>query len=80
MVKSLIDKGILINIQNKEGNTPLHLAYILNNKIIISYLIENPNIDLSIKNNNGDIPEKLKQKDENNNFESSIINLFEKKI
>ena len=73
MVKSLIDKGILINIQNKEGNTPLHLAYILNNKIIISYLIENPNIDLSIKNNNGDFPENLKQKDESDNNESSII-------
>ncbi len=73
MVKSLINKGILINIQNKEGNTPLHLAYILNNKIIISYLIENPNIDLSIKNNNGDLPKNLKQKDESGNFGSSII-------
>ena len=76
MVKSLINKGILINIQNNDGNTPLHLAYFLNNKNIISYLIDNCNIDLNIKNNNGDIPENLKQKDENNNFESSIIDNF----
>ena len=36
----LIEKGIHINKQNKEGNTALHLAYINNDDSIINLLIE----------------------------------------
>ena len=47
MIKTLIKKGININIQNNEGNTPLHIAYNVGNKNIIDELIKN-NIDLRV--------------------------------
>ena len=59
VVKSLIDKGIYLNIQNNLGNTPLHLAYMYYNIAIINILVNN-NIDVTIKNNDNKIAEELK--------------------
>ena len=58
LIKTLIDKGIFIDIQNNDGNTALHLAYYINNIDIIKLLIEN-DTDFSIKNKKGLIPEEI---------------------
>ncbi|ORX42663.1 ankyrin [Piromyces finnis] len=55
LVKYLIeDIGLDINIQNKDGCTPLHYACEQGNENIVKYLIEK-GADTSIKNNNGRI-------------------------
>ena len=67
VVKSLIEKGIYINIQNNDGNTPLHIAYLNNNIAIINILINN-HIDTKIKNNNNKLAEELNLNKENNEY------------
>lgn len=54
----LLKRGINIDSQNNLGNTALHYAYMLNNKKLISILIDN-NVDTNIKNNDGLTPEQL---------------------
>ena len=58
LVKTLLDKGIFIDIQNNDGNTALHLAYYINNLEIIKLLINN-NIDFAIKNKKGLTAEEI---------------------
>ena len=65
VVKSLIEKGIYINIQNNDGNTPLHIAYLKNNIAFISILINN-RIDTKIKNNDNKLAEELNMNKDNN--------------
>jgi len=67
VVKSLIEKGIYINIQNNDGNTPLHIAYLKNNIAIISILINN-RIDTKIKNNDNKLAEELNMNKDNNDY------------
>ena len=59
VVKSLIEKGIYINMQNNDGNTPLHFAYIYNT-IPIIHILKNNHIDAQIKNNDNKTAENLK--------------------
>jgi ankyrin repeat protein len=59
VVKTLIEKGIYINMQNNDGNTPLHFAYIYNT-IPIIHILKNNHIDTEIKNNDNKIAENLK--------------------
>ena len=59
IVRILIQKGININMQNKDGNTALHFAYSINDFKYISIIIENEG-DLTIKNNEGLLPEEIK--------------------
>ena len=58
IIKTLIKKGININIQNTDGNTALHFAYNTGDILFIAILIEN-NADLNIKNKNGLTPEEI---------------------
>ena len=60
IVRILIQKGINVNMQNKDGNTALHFAYSINDIKYISFIIEN-NGDLTIKNNEGLLPEEIKK-------------------
>ena len=75
MLKSLLKRGeIDINSQDKNGNTPLHLALIKSKTSLIDLLLEynsNPLLlnnnnrsamDLSLKSNSEVIPLKLKIK------------------
>ena len=65
IVKSLIEKGIYINMQNNDGNTPLHFAYLYDSIPIINILINN-RIDRTIKNKDNKVAEDLKlYKDKN---------------
>ena len=52
MVKLLVDNGADINIRNKYGNTPLHIASINGNNKIIWYL-KSHGADIKAKNNDG---------------------------
>ena len=67
VVKSLIEKGIYINIQNNDGNTPLHIAYLKNNIAIIN-ILKNNRIDTKIKNNDYKLAEELNMNKDNNNY------------
>lgn len=46
----------LINLQNSEGDTPLHLAIIKNNMDMIKVLLENDSINVNLKNHQGNTP------------------------
>ena len=80
-IKTLIEKGIDIDLKNYDGNTALHYAYSINNYNIIILLLQNK-IDFTIKNNQGLIAEEIKpnslKKDEliinkNNQTNKTII-------
>ena len=47
---------LLINLQNSEGDTPLHLAIIKNNMDMIKVLLENDSINVNLKNHQGNTP------------------------
>ena len=55
MAQYFIDKGANLNMQNKEGNTPLHLALKCKNNKVIKILMDNK-AALDIPNKNGEIP------------------------
>ena len=76
VVKSLIDKGIYLNIQNNLGNTALHFAYMYYNIAIINILINN-HIDTKIKNNDNKIAEELKNVKINSNNKKNKNNTNE---
>ena len=63
MVSKLIKKGIFLNFQNNDGNTALHFAHLIGNKNIVN-LLNNNNIDFTIKNNLGKIAEQESEKNE----------------
>ena len=87
-IKTLIQKGIDINMKNADGNTALHYAYSVNNYNIIILLLQNK-IDFEIKNKQGLKAEEIKpnslKKDEliinnNNKINKSIIIDWENNI
>ena len=55
MAKYFIDKGANKNLQNNEGNTPLHLALKCKNNKVIKILMDNK-ASLDIPNSKGEIP------------------------
>jgi ankyrin repeat protein len=55
LIKYFIEKGANINKQNKDGQTPLHLALKNKNMEIIGILLDNK-AKLNIPNNEGEIP------------------------
>ena len=55
MAKYFVEKGANLNMQNKEGNTPLHLALICKNDRVIKILMDNK-AALDIPNSKGEIP------------------------
>ena len=55
MAQYFVDKGANINIQNKEGNTPLHLALKNKHNKVIKILMEKK-AALDIPNSDGEIP------------------------
>ena len=72
MVSKLIKKGIFLNFQNNDGNTALHFAHLIGNKNIIN-LLNNNNIDFTIKNNLGKIAEQESEKNDNKSQNNSVI-------
>ena len=46
----LQQKGINVNIQDDDGNTPLHLAVERRMSKVVTMLLKNPLIDVDIKN------------------------------
>jgi ankyrin repeat protein len=51
MVRQLVECGANVNIQNNDGNTPLHLVVNSNNSEIFKELSRNRTLDTSITNN-----------------------------
>ena len=70
IIKSLIKKGININLQNNDGNTALHLAYNTGDIIFIAALVENK-VDLNIKNKDGLTPEEIQMDSIPDNLDSN---------
>ena len=54
-IKLLIDYGINLNRQNKQGNTALHLAYQVGSAEIVAALELNDSVNKDIKNGRGEI-------------------------
>jgi len=54
-VRDLIKRGANVNIKDKDGKTPLHIAVENNYEDIVKVLIQN-NADVNIKDNNGNTP------------------------
>ena len=55
MALYFVEKGANLNIQNNEGNTPLHLALKYKHDKVIKILMDNK-AALDIPNSNGEIP------------------------
>lgn len=49
-------RAMLINIQDKDGNTPLHIACKHNHHECVKLLLQQQNIDVNVKNNKGQTP------------------------
>ena len=58
IIRTLIKKGINVNLQNNEGNTALHFAYSTGDIKFITIMIESK-VDFTIKNKNGLIAEEV---------------------
>ena len=58
IIRTLIQKGINVNLQNNEGNTALHFAYSTGDIKFITIMIESK-VDFTIKNQNGLIAEEV---------------------
>ena len=56
--RKLIDNGIDVNIRDIFGNTPLHLAVMRNNALMMWYLIKHK-AGINTKNNFGETPISL---------------------
>jgi ankyrin repeat protein len=53
MEKLLKHPEILINLQDNDGNTALHIAVLYKNNAQIKHLIQRPDIDFNVQNNDG---------------------------
>ena len=62
-----------INFQNKDGNTAIHIAVMINN-IKLAEMLENIGAKLNIKNNNNEIVQILDNENSNSNFIPSNSN------
>ena len=56
MKEILTNKDSKTNEQNRDGNTPLHVAVIIKNKTKIKELFQRKNLNLNIRNNDGETP------------------------
>lgn len=69
----LLEHGCLINSQDSEGNTPLHLAILNQHSSLIELLLKQLNIDLKIKNSAGQSPFAAALMRKNNQATSLIL-------
>ena len=53
---ALLNEGIEVNMQDKNGWTALHCAAYSKNKNVFQVLIDQPTINVSIKNESGSTP------------------------
>ncbi len=61
IVKKLVECGADVNIQNRNGNTPLHLAYLRRDQDMINFLLDK-GADRNLKNKNNEIPSYMSNK------------------
>ncbi len=74
LIKFSKNINVEINYKDKDGNTPLHLAILIKNYLIIKNLLIN-NADPYILNNANIVPLDL-AKDKNKKFDENIIQIF----
>lgn len=58
-IQYLLDSGAHINVQDKEGNSPLHLASMCGNNAVLKLLLSHKDTDVNVKNNRQLTPEDL---------------------
>ena len=84
IIRTLIQKGINVNLQNNDGNTALHFAYSTGDIKFITIVIESK-ADFTIKNKNGQIAEEIPPGtfpeiiDINNNNNTNNVNVTHNK-
>ena len=50
----LLKNGVNVNVQNTKGNTPLYLAAMKSQAEIVAFLLNQPQTDVNIQNEDGD--------------------------
>ena len=75
-MKTILQNGIDINKQDKDGNTSLHIAVSKDNIEMIELLL-GYSIDVCIGNNNNDLPLYLTIKHKNTNIISKLIDFYQ---
>uniref|UniRef100_A0A1I7SYH6 ANK_REP_REGION domain-containing protein n=1 Tax=Caenorhabditis tropicalis TaxID=1561998 RepID=A0A1I7SYH6_9PELO len=73
-VKSLIDRGVFINVYNQFGNTPLHAAAKYGHVKIVEYLIKN-GADRKAFNSENKIPEQLLNESVQSTIQQSLTSI-----
>jgi ankyrin repeat protein len=75
VVHQLLDRGADANIQDSNGNTPLHRSILSKNLQVFRCLIQHPRTSLEIRNQNGVTPLAiaLKLLDENDTFANVLV-------
>ncbi len=61
IVKKLVECGADVNIQDRNGNTPLHLAYLRRDQEMINFLLDK-GADQNLKNNSNETPSDMSNK------------------
>lgn len=73
IVSCLLEHGCIINPQDSEGNTPLHLAILSHHSSLIELLLKQSDIDLKIRNSAGQSPFAAALMRKNNQATSLIL-------
>ena len=73
VVSALVEHECDINVQDAEGNTPLHVAILNQHSPIIEILLRQANIDLKAKNQVGQTPFATALMRKNNSASSLIL-------
>lgn len=74
VVQCLMEHGADVNIQDADGNCPLHIAIQNQHSVIISLLLAHPNLNLSLKNRQGYSPFAVAMMTKNNKAAQAILN------
>ncbi|XP_029654379.2 rabankyrin-5, partial [Octopus sinensis] len=74
VVQCLMEHGADVNIQDAEGNCPLHIAIQNQHAVIISLLLAHPNLNLSLKNKQGLSPFAVAMTTKDNKAAQAILN------
>jgi ankyrin repeat protein len=73
VVQALVEHNSDVNIQDADGNSPLHIAIINQHAIIISLLMSHPGLNLNIRDKHGMTPFATAMMTKNNKAAQSIL-------
>ncbi|GAB1599554.1 rabankyrin-5-like, partial, partial [Argonauta hians] len=74
VVQCLMEHGADVNIQDSDGNCPLHIAIQNQHSVIISLLLAHPNLHLTLRNSQGLSPFAVAMTTKDNKAAQAILN------